>query len=69
MAITNMPPPRERRIPHLPPITIGPRLRRELASRLLELAFELAETVYPSERAPLEAKFAAIADLLRRNHQ
>ena len=65
MAITTLPPPGERRNPRLGRITIGPRLRRELSARLLELAFEIAETTYYSERAPLEDKFAAIRDLLR----
>lgn len=46
-------------------ITIGPRLRRELVARLMELAFEIEDTFYLSERLPLEAKFAAIADLLQ----
>ncbi len=64
MAIINMPAPGDRR-KDLPSITIGPRLRRELSAKLMELAFEIAATPYPSERQPLEDKFTAIADLLQ----
>ncbi|MFZ3326112.1 MAG: hypothetical protein WA231_09555 [Methylocella sp.] len=62
MAIINMPAPGERR-KDLPPITIGPRLRRELSARLLEPAFEI-DGACPCERASLQDRFAAIADLL-----
>ena len=57
--VTNMPARKD-----LPQITIGPHLRRELSVRLLELAFEIEAEVRPLERAAIQDKFAAIADLL-----
>jgi hypothetical protein len=63
MAIINMPALGERR-KDLPRITISPRLRLELSAKLLELANALAGTACPRERAPIEVKFAAIADPL-----